>query len=215
MSASDRSVLPFEPSEVIYGRRFVVNLWPTIAPRLMHWPLHSKTVDLPTRFVRLHHWASHPAAVSECAHWARDRRLIVSIDPRISGRCGDGRLFSGGGKVAVLRVDKNFPFRKSFGAIWLGCRPNCYCVPVDRDSPGLDCDIVLGTPIKGSRRVRSPPQKKKKRKKKKGGGESGLHWLCPAVAMNLLKCELFLRRIHKGRDLAMVAVIGLWHLSVS
>ncbi len=104
---SDRTVLPVEPSEVMIKQR-PANGLPAIRASAEALPLHSKTVDAAMTVLSLHHWHPHQAAgVREMCRIARDRVVIVTIDPRVSGRMW---LMSDYLREVAALDDKIFPY---------------------------------------------------------------------------------------------------------
>jgi SAM-dependent methyltransferase len=82
----DRTVLAVEPSDVMARQRSGGNL-PAIKATADQLPFHDKSIDACMTVLSLHHW--HPnqmAGVHEMRRIARERVVIVTIDPRISAQ---------------------------------------------------------------------------------------------------------------------------------
>lgn len=80
----DRLVIPVEPSAVMAAQRPAHR--PAIRGVAQDLPLHDNSVDAAMTVLSLHHW--HPdqrAGVVELCRVARDRVVIVTIDPTICG----------------------------------------------------------------------------------------------------------------------------------
>ena len=127
----DRLVIPVEPSEVMIRQRHSTSL-PAIRANADALPLYDKDVDAAMTVLSLHHWAPfQEAGVREMTRIARDRVVIVTIDPRVSGRMW---LMADYLHEVAFLDNEIFPFPETI-AEWLGCNTDIEVVPVSRDTP--------------------------------------------------------------------------------
>jgi SAM-dependent methyltransferase len=82
----DRHVIAIEPSDVMAGQR-PPELAPAIRASAGSLPLRDRAVDAAMALVTIHHWdAEREAGVRELRRVARGPVVIVTYDPRVSGR---------------------------------------------------------------------------------------------------------------------------------
>lgn len=127
----DRAVVPVEPSSLMARQRTAERPAPlrAVARRL---PLRDASVDAAMTVLSLHHWHPRPReGVREMARVARDRVVIVTIDPRVSGRMWLMAEYL----PEVAELDHRiFPLPETIRA-WLGGGTEVATVPVHRDTP--------------------------------------------------------------------------------
>ena len=78
-------VIPVEPSEVMVAQR-ESTLAPAIVGRAEALPLTDKSVDAAVAILSLHHWEDQEAGMAELVRVARQRIVILTVDPEVSGR---------------------------------------------------------------------------------------------------------------------------------
>src|SRR5687767_12644184 len=81
----DRHVVAIEPSDIMARQRS-----PNLAPAIRAWarelPLRDGSVDTAMAVLTIHHWdADRERGVRELRRVARDRVVIVTYDPEVSG----------------------------------------------------------------------------------------------------------------------------------
>jgi SAM-dependent methyltransferase len=81
----DRHVIPVEPSAVMLAQRPATHA-PAIIGRAEDLPLADKSVDAAMVVLSLHHWEDQQAGLKELVRVTRDRIVILTIDPVVSGR---------------------------------------------------------------------------------------------------------------------------------
>ena len=132
----DRTVLAVEPSEVMARQRSPDKL-PAIKGTADRLPFHDKSMDACMTILSLHHW--HPnqkAGVHEMRRVARDRIVIVTIDPRISAQMWLMADYLH--EVADLD-NQTFPLPETI-CKWLGHATEIEVVPTSRDT--VDWSLV-------------------------------------------------------------------------
>jgi len=132
----DRTVLAVEPSQVMARQRRSRNL-PAIKATADQLPFHDKSIDACMTVLSLHHW--HPkqmAGVHEMRRIARERIVIVTIDPRISGQMWLMADYLH--EVADLD-NRTFPLPETI-CEWLGPATEIEVVPISRDT--VDWSLV-------------------------------------------------------------------------
>ncbi len=83
---ADRLVIPLEPSSVMAAQR-PANSLPALRATAHAIPLHDDSVDAAMTILSLHHWDGHQEqGVREMCRVARDRVVILTIDPEVSVR---------------------------------------------------------------------------------------------------------------------------------
>jgi SAM-dependent methyltransferase len=126
----DRTVLAVEPSEVMARQRRLGTL-PAIKATANRLPFHDKSVDACMTILSLHHW--HPSqmvGVQEMRRIARERIVIVTIDPRSSAQMWlMADYFQ---EVADLDY-QIFPLPETI-CEWLGHTTETDIVPISRDT---------------------------------------------------------------------------------
>jgi len=132
----DRTVLAVEPSEVMARQRSPDKL-PAIKGTADRLPFHDKSMDACMTILSLHHW--HPnqkAGVHEMRRVARDRIVIVTIDPRISAQM----WLMADYLHEVADLDHQiFPLPETI-CEWLGHATEIEVVPTSRDT--VDWSLV-------------------------------------------------------------------------
>lgn len=127
----DRTVIPVEPSSVMTRQRPEGRRRPlrAVASRL---PLRSASVDAAMAVLALHHWDPRQReGVFEMRRVARETVVLVTIDPRISGRMWLMAEYL----PEVAELDRRiFPLPETIGD-WLGGRVEIVTAPVHRDTP--------------------------------------------------------------------------------
>lgn len=81
----DRYVVAVEPSAVMAAQRSSGR--PAVRAKAQHLPFHDRSFDAAMALLTLHHW--HPdqkAGIRELCRIARDRIVLLTIDPEVSGR---------------------------------------------------------------------------------------------------------------------------------
>jgi SAM-dependent methyltransferase len=125
----DRTVLAVEPSEVMARQRRAGSL-PAIRATADHIPLHDGSVDAAMTVLSLHHWGQHQrAGILEMRRVARERVVIVTIDPRVSGQMWLMKDYLQ--EVAALD-DEIFPLPEMI-CEWLGGKAEVKVIPTRRD----------------------------------------------------------------------------------
>ena len=126
----DRTVLAVEPSDVMARQRSGGNL-PAIKATADQLPFHDKSIDACMTVLSLHHW--HPnqmAGVHEMRRIARERVVIVTIDPRISAQM----WLMADYLHEVADLDNQiFPLPETI-CKWLGDAAEMEVVPINRDT---------------------------------------------------------------------------------
>ena len=132
----DRTVLAVEPSEVMARQRSPDKL-PAIKGTADRLPFHDQSMDACMTILSLHHW--HPnqkAGVHEMRRVARDRIVIVTIDPRISAQM----WLMADYLHEVADLDHQiFPLPETI-CEWLGHATEIEVVPTSRDT--VDWSLV-------------------------------------------------------------------------
>jgi SAM-dependent methyltransferase len=127
---SDRVVIPVEPSEVMIRQRPPTSL-PAVRATAEALPFHDKSVDAAMAILSLHHWDPHQAAgVREMKRVARDRVVIVTIDPRISGKMWLMADYFHEVRDLDHRI---FPLPETISE-WLGCKTEIKILPITRET---------------------------------------------------------------------------------
>jgi SAM-dependent methyltransferase len=127
----DRPVLAIEPSEVMTSQRDK-SLLPAVRATADNLPLHDRSVDAAMTVLSLHHW--HPnqhAGIQEMRRVARKRIVIVTIDPRISGRMW---LMADYLKEVAALDFETFPLPETI-CRWLDCPTDIEILPINRNTP--------------------------------------------------------------------------------
>jgi SAM-dependent methyltransferase len=132
----DRTVLAVEPSEVMARQRSWDKL-PAIKATADRLPFHDKSVDACMTVLSLHHWnPNQMAGVHEMRRIARDRIVIVTIDPRISAQM----WLMADYLPEVADLDNRiFPLPETIGD-WLGPATEIEVIPTSRDT--VDWSLV-------------------------------------------------------------------------
>lgn len=81
----DRQVVAVEPSEVMIGQR-EAHRGPASLGRAEALPLDDLSVDCAMSVLSLHHWDDWRAGLDEMLRVARERIVILTVDPEVSGR---------------------------------------------------------------------------------------------------------------------------------
>ncbi len=127
----DRTVIPIEPSEVMVRQRTTLH-FPAIRAKAEALPLHDKVVDAAMTVLSLHHWDQHQeAGVREMMRVARDRVIIVTIDPRVSGNMW---LMADYLREVAVLDNRIFPLPETI-CEWLNCMTTIDVIPISRDTP--------------------------------------------------------------------------------
>lgn len=126
----DLNVIAVEPSEVMAAQR--QNNRPAVRGIATNLPLHDNSVDAAMTILSLHHWyPDQQRGVQELCRVARDRVVIVTIDPSVSGTMWLMKDYL----TEVQAIDNRiFPEPRSI-ANWLGPHTTIDTVPVSRDTP--------------------------------------------------------------------------------
>jgi SAM-dependent methyltransferase len=126
----DRTVIAVEPSEVMARHRGPDRL-PAIKAMADRLPFHDKSVDASMTVLSLHHW--HPrqmVGVREMRRISRERVVIVTIDPRVSGQMWLMAEYL----PEVADLDNQiFPLPGTI-CEWLGGTPAIEVLPISRDT---------------------------------------------------------------------------------
>lgn len=127
----DRLVIPIEPSEVMIRQRPSTG-FPAIRASAESLPLFDKDVDAAMAVLSLHHWEPfQEKGARELKRIARDRVVIVTIDPRVSGRMW---LMADYLQEVASLDNQIFPLPETISE-WLDCTTDIEVVPVSRDTP--------------------------------------------------------------------------------
>jgi SAM-dependent methyltransferase len=133
----DRHVIAIEPSDVMAAQR-PRELAPAIRASAGSLPLRDGSVDAAMAIVTIHHWdGEREAGVRELRRVARGPVVVVTYDPRISGRMW--LIAEYVPEVAELD-DRIFPLPEQV-AEWLGGEVRVEPLPVPRDCT----DWMLGS----------------------------------------------------------------------
>jgi len=132
----DRTVFAVEPSEVMASQRSAGKP-PAIKATADRLPFHDKSVDACMTVLSLHHWYPHQmAGVHEMQRIARDRIVILTIDPRISAQM----WLMADYLHEVADLDNQiFPLPETI-CEWLGHATEIEVVPTRRDT--VDWSLV-------------------------------------------------------------------------
>ena len=125
----DRHVIAIEPSDVMAAQR-PPELAPAIRASAGSLPLRDGSVDAAMAILSIHHWdAAQEAGVRELRRVARGPVVILTYDPRVSGRMWLAAEYAP--EVAALD-DGIFPVPELVAG-WLGGEVRVEPVPVPRD----------------------------------------------------------------------------------
>jgi SAM-dependent methyltransferase len=126
----DRIVLAVEPSEVMVRQRKPGKL-PAIKATADRLPFYDKSIDACMTVLSLHHWhPSQMAGVREMRRIARERIVIVTIDPRVSAQM----WLMADYLHEVADLDNQiFPLPETI-CEWLGHTTEIEVVPTSRDT---------------------------------------------------------------------------------
>jgi SAM-dependent methyltransferase len=125
----DRHVIAIEPSDVMAAQR-PPELAPAIRASAGSLPLRDGSVDAAMAVLSIHHWdAAQEAGVRELRRVARGPVVILTYDPRVSGRMWLAAEYAP--EVAALD-DRIFPVPERVAG-WLGGEVRVEPVPVPRD----------------------------------------------------------------------------------
>jgi SAM-dependent methyltransferase len=80
----DREVIPVEPSAVMLAQR-PAHRAPAVLGVAENLPLADKSVDAAMTVLSIHHWQDQAAGLAELVRVARNRVVILTIDPVVSG----------------------------------------------------------------------------------------------------------------------------------
>jgi SAM-dependent methyltransferase len=132
----DRIVLAVEPSEVMARQRKPGKL-PAIKATADRLPFYDKSIDACMTVLSLHHWhPSQMAGVREMRRIARERIVIVTIDPRISAQM----WLMADYLHEVADLDNQiFPLPETI-CEWLGHTTEIEVVPTSRDT--MDWSLI-------------------------------------------------------------------------
>jgi SAM-dependent methyltransferase len=133
----DRPVVAIEPSDVMAAQR-PPELAPAIRASAGALPLRDGAVDAAMAVLSLHHWdAEQERGVREMRRVARGPVVIVTYDPRVSGRMWLMADYLPEVAQLDLRI---FPSPRRIAA-WLGGAVHVEELPIARDTP----DWMLGS----------------------------------------------------------------------
>jgi SAM-dependent methyltransferase len=179
---ADREVIAVEPSAVMIAQREE----PAIQASARALPLDDDSVDAAMALVTIHHWdAELKAGVRELRRVARGPVVVLTYDPRVSGRMWLMADYLP--EVAALD-DAIFPLPEDVAG-WLGGRVGIEPVPIRRDTP----DWMLGSFWAHPERVLDPVAR---------AGTSGFARMEDAVVERVVAAV--------GRDLASGAWDARW-----
>jgi SAM-dependent methyltransferase len=119
---TDRDVIAIEPSRVMAEQR-PPHLAPAIAAVAEDLPLDDDSVDAAMAVLTIHHWTDARAGIREMHRVARERVVIVTIDPQVAARMW---LFSDYVPGIAARDLEDFPAIET-----LGGRSEVIPVPAD------------------------------------------------------------------------------------
>src|SRR5215831_6475600 len=134
----DRTVLAVEPSQVMARQRSPgPGKLPVIKATADQLPFHDKSIDACMTVLSLHHWyPNQMAGVLEMRRIARERIVIVTIDPRISAQMWLMADYLH--EVADLD-NRIFPLPETISE-WLGHATEIQVIPTSRDT--VDWSLV-------------------------------------------------------------------------
>jgi SAM-dependent methyltransferase len=166
----DRYVIALEPSAVMIAQRGPDRV-PAIQCSAGRLPLLDDSVDAAMAIITIHHWDDEQeAGVRELRRVARGPVVIVTYDPRVSGRMWLMADYLP--EVAALD-DAIFPLPERVAA-WLGAGVAIEPVPIHRDTP----DWMLGSFWAHPERVLDPVAR---------AGTSGFQRMDPAVVDRVVR----------------------------
>ena len=133
---SNRIVLAVEPSKAMALQRRTDSL-PSIRATADNLPLHDKSVDAAMTVLSLHHWEPHQkTGIQEMCRVAREKVVIVTIDPRVSGNM----WLMADYLPEVAALDHQvFPLPEVI-CEWLDCATQVETLPIHRDT--LDWNLL-------------------------------------------------------------------------
>jgi SAM-dependent methyltransferase len=165
-----RHVIAVEPSAVMIAQRGPGRV-PAIQCSAGRLPLIDDSVDAAMAIITVHHWdAELEAGVRELRRVARGPVVVLTYDPRVSGRMWLMADYLP--EVAALD-DRIFPAPERV-ADWLGGDTGIEAVPIHRDTP----DWMLGSFWAHPERVLDPVAR---------AGTSGFQRMGPAVVERVVR----------------------------
>jgi SAM-dependent methyltransferase len=127
----DRNVVAIEPSQIMIQQRPLDSL-PAIRAHAEALPFHDRVFDAAMTVLSVHHWDPYQKeGIQEMKRVARDRVVVVTIDPRVSGKMW---LMSDCLPEVAELDNKIFPFPETISG-WLDCEAKIDIIPVNRDTP--------------------------------------------------------------------------------
>ena len=139
---TDRVVLAVEPSQTMTLQRGL-NRLPAIRATAESLPFHDQSVDAAMTVLSLHHWDRHQKrGIQEMCRVARERVVIVTIDPRVSGSMW---LMADYLPEVALLDHQVFPLPEEICA-WLDCSTQVEVLPIHRDTPDWSLLSFWGHP---------------------------------------------------------------------
>ena len=128
---SDRVVMAVEPSQTMALQRRSDRL-PAIRATADKLPFHNKSFDAAMTVLSLHHWEPDPKlGIRELCRVAREKVVIVTIDPRPSG----AMWLMADYLTEIAELDHHlFPLPEVICG-WLDCPTQIEILPIHRDTP--------------------------------------------------------------------------------
>jgi SAM-dependent methyltransferase len=135
---TDREVIPVEPSETMAAQR------PPHLPRALianaeRLPLGDDAADAAMAIITIHHWSDIPAGIAEMKRVARDRILILTLDPDVISRS-----WVRGYWPDLLAFDAEFPRTADLAALTGGAE--VIAVPSPNDCVDVYIETATGRP---------------------------------------------------------------------
>jgi SAM-dependent methyltransferase len=131
-------VIPVEPSETMAAQR------PPHLPRALiasaeRLPLGDESVDAAMAIITIHHWSDVPAGIAEMKRVARDRILVLTLDPDVISRSWVRNYWP-----ELLSFDAEFPRSADLAAMMGGAE--VITIPAPNDCVDVYIETVTGRP---------------------------------------------------------------------
>lgn len=125
---NDRYVVSIEPSQIIIHQR-PLDSFPAVRAYADALPFHDKVFDAAMTVLSVHHWdPNQREGIQEMKRVARNRVVVITIDPRLSGKM----WLMADYMPEVAELDNRiFPFPETISG-WLECETKIDIIPVSR-----------------------------------------------------------------------------------
>ncbi len=135
---SDREVIPIEPSETMAAQR------PPHLPRALvagaeDLPLDDDSVDAAMAIITIHHWSDVSRGIAEMRRVARDRVVVLTLDPDVVSRSWVREY-----APELLAFDREFPRIADLARLMGGAE--VIAVPSPNDCVDVYIETVIGRP---------------------------------------------------------------------